>query len=83
MHGKGHDPQASCVSFLLSVNAGQHTGLLRFLSLETPEGQNYCYGGKIIQLPCVFVSGIKQPRRIVMYFTSDGGSASNLIMIFN
>lgn len=38
VHGKGHDLRASCVSFLLSVNAGQHTGLWRFLSLEAPEG---------------------------------------------
>lgn len=38
MHGKGHDLQASCVSFLFSVNAGQRTGLQRFLSLEASEG---------------------------------------------
>lgn len=48
-------PQASCVSFLLSVNAGQHTGLRRFLSLGAPQGYNYCYGGKVIQLLCAYV----------------------------
>lgn len=69
-HGKGHNPQASCVSFLLSVNAGQHTGLRRFLSLEAPEGSNYCYGGEIIQLLCVCMCVIKHCGKIIIYFTS-------------
>lgn len=46
VQGKGHKPQASCVSFLLSGNAGQHTDLQHFLSLEVPLSLNYCYGGE-------------------------------------
>lgn len=57
MHGKGHDPRASCVSFLLSTNAGQPTGLRGFLSSEAPEGSDYCYVGKMIQPLCVHACG--------------------------
>lgn len=42
-HGNGHDPRASCVRFLLSVNAGQHTGLEHFLSAEAPKSWSYCW----------------------------------------
>lgn len=45
MHGKGHDPQTSCIGFLFSVNAGQHTGLRRFLSPEASKGSNYRWRG--------------------------------------
>lgn len=45
VQGKGHKPPASCVSFLLSVNAGQHTDLQHFLSLEVTMSENYCCGG--------------------------------------
>lgn len=34
VQGKGRSPPASFVSFLLSVNAGQHTDLQRFLTLK-------------------------------------------------
>lgn len=34
MQGKGRCPPASFVSFLLSVNAGQHTDLQHFLTLK-------------------------------------------------
>lgn len=38
VQGKGRSPQASFVSFLLSVNAGQHTDLQRFLTLKAIYG---------------------------------------------
>lgn len=54
VHGKGLDPLAlaSCVSFLLSFNAGQRTGLRRFLRLDSPKSQNYRCWGKLCVWKC-------------------------------
>lgn len=74
-HGKGHDPQASCVSFLLSVNAGQHTGLQHFLSWEAPNRTTV--GGELSNcLVCTYMCMVKKDYS-ASYKYSDWGSANN------
>lgn len=69
VQGKGHDTPASCVSFLLSVNAGQHTDIQHFL------WSNYVLeqllkGGEFSKC-FVHVCLIKNCLKIIKYFTSD------------